>query len=398
MRFRLAMLLVVVGMTTAGARAACTLQLSDEGVVRMQSGEERTLTWNAVPGAASYLVEELIEGLNEPSGPDFTFGGPYTESHNYEGRDMLQFLVKHEVTYKIRFRYTVTALNRDDASFEPCKDDVLYVIEPSATLAEIAARRIVPLAGKGPGANGAQYSTALILAGTGMGTPDQEIKLYQGRIYFRPLGGVAKADDPFIEYALDGDETIVYDDIMKDLGVTGTGTIEIVPRTGWPTPLADAIIENRMADGRSTGVRVAAAWGRDLITRSETVTIGIRNENDTRLSFGVRSLGGPAHVIFQHLKSDGTSVAIENRFIEGEKTFLFPLTELFGPLATGDRIIAHYGSVDLFGAGGRVFPRAAGGLLFVTETGNHFNNPNVVYRESMDGRRYADGFDRFVIY
>src|SRR5688500_15429012 len=80
---RLAVLLLAMLTLTAAIHADCTLQLSEEGVVRLASGEQQTLSWTPVPGATSYYVESLIEGLNEPSGPDFMFGAPYTESRNF---------------------------------------------------------------------------------------------------------------------------------------------------------------------------------------------------------------------------------------------------------------------------------------------------------------------------
>lgn len=408
MRSRFVWLFVVTFAIAAPLSAQCTLQLSDQGIVRMASGSERTLTWNAVPGASSYLVETLIEGLNEPSGPDFAFGAPYTESRNVEGRSMTSMLVRHAVTYKIRFRYIVTALNRENPSFQPCTADVLYVVEPDAELASISSRRVVPIAGKSPGMNGANYSTSLIISGTGRGLPppgrEREAdaqKLYQGTIVFRPLGTHASDSDPSIAYALHGDETLVFDDVMADLGATGVGTLEIIPKNpGWPTPLVDAIVENRMQDGRRAGVRIPAAWGRDLLDTHDTVTVGIRNMTDARMSIGVRSYAGHGYLIFQHLKKDGTVAATENRFSEGDVTMLFALRDLFpGPFSPGDRITARYNTLDLRGPDGTPHLAGAKGVvLFVTETGNDFNTPNLVYLESMEGSRYANGFDPFVVY
>lgn len=405
-RWLLALAVLVLGAVAAPLSAQCTLQLSDTGIVRMQSGDERELTWNAVPGATSYLVETLIEGLNEPSGPDFTFGGPYTESRNGEGRGITKYPVRHTVLYKMRFRYTVTALNRGNPSWQPCKADVLYVVEPDLELASIAARRIVPLAGKTPGAGGANYSTALILVGTGQGTyvhPGEEEyheqnPLYQGKIVFRPLGTKASDTDPSIEYRMHGDQTLVYDDIMDRLGASGVGTIEVIPHAGRPAPMADVIIENRMPDNRKTSVRVQAATGRDLLTRSESVTVAIRNNTDARLSIGVRGLGGPSHGTFQHLRADGTEVEVVHRWLDGDITMVYPLKDLFaGPFQPGDRIDVGWGGMDLRGAEGARFRGAGGVLLFLSETGNDVATPTVIYRDSMSGRRYEDGFDRFVV-
>jgi hypothetical protein len=406
-RWRLALLALAIASMASPLFAQCTLQLSDEGIVRMNSGDERTLRWNAVPGASSYLVETLIEGLNEPSGPDFTFGGPYTESRNGEGRNLTQYPVRHSVLYKMRFRYSVTALNRENPLFQPCKDDVLYVVEPDPASVRIAQSRIIPVAGKTPGANGANFTTALVLSGTGRGTyvhPGEEEyhaqnPLYQGRIYFRPLGTASSDSDPSIPYRMHGDDTLVFDDIMETLGANGIGTIEVIAESGRPIPLADAIVENKLTDGRRAGVRIPGAWGRDLLRTNETVTIGIRNMTDARVAFGLRAMGGPGHVIFRLLRANGTEVEVVHRQARGDTTELFPLRELFtNPLSPGDRIIAGYAAHRLFGHDGIVFPSARGVVLFATETGNDFNTPNMVYLESMNGSRYERGFDQWVVY
>ena len=259
-------LLIIVA--PLAVHAQCTLSLSDEGVVRLQSWEERHLTWNAVPGASSYYVEDIVEGLNEPGPPDFTFGGPYTESRNFEGRGITSYDFSHVVLWKIHFRVRVTALNRENPAFQPCSDDVVYVVEPDNQLASIAASRYIPVAGKTPGANGAYFSTSLIIMATGRtGNPDDPnvAKIYQGRIWFRAAGTAASTSDPSIPYAVDGNETLVIDDVMAQLGATGVGTLEIVPRTGFPTPHVDAIIENHLGNGQKIGVRVPSALGRDAI-------------------------------------------------------------------------------------------------------------------------------------
>ena len=382
------------------AHAECTLQLSDSGVVRMQSGEERTLTWNSVPGASSYLVEELIEGLGDPAAPDFAFGAPYTESRNGEGKGLTSVLVRHSVLYKLRIRYIVTALNRDDAGFQPCKDDVLYVIDADQELALHASKRIVPIAGKMHGANGSDYTTALIVTGAGLGSPsdDPANKLYQGKIYFRPLGQAASTDDPSVPYALDGDETVVFDDIMQTLGANGIGSIEVVPRVGFPTPQVDAIIDNQLPGGKKTGVRIPAVWGRDQTETRDGVTVGIRNASDNRLAAGVRSLGAGGRIFFEHLSADGTRLETAERFIDGDMTVLYNFSDLFtAPLHQGDRVTFSYLGFDFRGPNGP-FPKSKGAVLFLTETGNDLNNPNVVYRDSLSHPHYSQGFDKFLVY
>jgi hypothetical protein len=245
--------------------------------------------------------------------------------------------------------------------------------------------------------NGSDYTTALIIAGAGLGgsTDDPALKLYQGRVYFRPLGTTISADDPSVPYALDGDETVVFDDIMDTLHATGIGTLEVVPKVGYPTPMVDAIIDNKLPDGKKTGVRIPALWGRDQLEIRDAMTVGIRNDTDSRLSIGVRSLGFGGHVRIHHIAADGTELESAERFIGDDMTMLYPLSTLFTqPLHPGDRITTSYLGLNF----SQPDLQAKGSILFLTETGNDLNNPNVVYRDSLSTPHYSRGFDRFLVY
>ena len=114
--------------------------------------------------------------------------------------------------------------------------------------------------------------------------------------------------------------------------------------------------------------------------------------------YGVRALAGPAFLRFTHMNAAGEVLEMVDRFAEGDVTMMFSLQDLFTqPIAPGDRITASYSSFDLFGIEGQRWPGAKGALLFLTETGNLFNNPNVVYREPLNSSRYANGFDPFLV-
>src|SRR5213075_1217787 len=82
---------------TAAAPAQCNLQLSEQGVLHLKSGEQRTVTWSSVPGATSYYTEDLIQSLGDPAAPDFALGGPYRESHNGESPNLTSYLLTHQV-------------------------------------------------------------------------------------------------------------------------------------------------------------------------------------------------------------------------------------------------------------------------------------------------------------
>ena len=387
---RLSMLLAVT-LVAATAHPQCSITLSDSGIIHLQSGQQRTVTWNTVPGATSYFVEDIAQSLGEPSAPDFAFGGAYSESRNGESPNLTAYPMTHTVLYKMTFRLRVTALNRSNPAWVPCSADAQYVFDADPVLASIASRRILPIVGKMHGMNGSDYTTALVIAGAGIATPSNGFKLYQGKIVFRPLGTRASDNDPSVDYALNGDETILYDDIMATLGATGIGTLEVIPKAGLPTPLADAIIDNRLPGGKLTGVRIPALLGRGQLTFGDTVTVGIHSTTETRLSVGVRAYGAPGSTRFEHHAANGTLIETADRFSDGDTTVLFALHDIFPNVAPGDRVIAHF----------QPLPEVRGGsnavVLFLTETGNDLNNPNVVYRDSLDYPPFSRGFEPFLV-
>jgi hypothetical protein len=403
-------LLPLLGLVTlslllaATASAQCSIQLSEQGVLHLKSGESRKVTWNSVPGATSYYTEDLIQSLGDPASPDFAFGAPYSESHNGEAQSLSSYLLVHQVLYKTTFRFAVTALNRSNPTWQPCRAEVTYVVDADANLASIASRRIVPLAGKANAMNGGSYSTALIVAGTGLGcthrnpcNPAPDENLYQGNIYFRALGQPAGESDPSIAYALNGDETLVYDDVMGQLGASGLGTIEVIPKAGYPTPQVDAFLDSRLPNGQHSNVRIAAAWGRDHLDSGGTITVGIRNTDDTRLAVGVRSYTTFGRLHIEHLASDGTSIDTQDVNVDhSETTVLYQLQTLFPSIHAGDRFVIHFQGFNFDPASGTVQGGGAA-LVFLTETGNNLNVPNLLYRDPIDENHYSQGFDYFVV-
>lgn len=381
-------------------RADCTMQLSEHGVLHLKSGERRNVTWTAVPGATSYYVQDHIENLGDPADPDFTFGGPYTESRNGEGRGITTYPFGHVVLYKMTFRLEVTALNRSDPSFHPCTADFRYVVEADTEMASVGSRRIIPLAGKTPGMGNSSYSTVLILSGT---RSANEKDIYQGRIWFRPLGTTASNQDPSIPYSIDGAETLLLDDVMDKLGASGIGTIEVIPLGPFfNTPQVDAIIDNNNANGGRVSARIPAAWGRDYLVGADSASIPIRNMTDARLSIGMRGYGDVGGLVsFVHLAADGTFIERVDDFLPGNTTKLFSPSALFKtPLRASERVVASYNGIAFDATAPGLVQIANGAkaaLIFVTETGNVVNNPNVVYRDSTSSPRYSQGFEPFLV-
>jgi hypothetical protein len=385
-----------VTLFAAPVHAACTIQLSETGEVPLASGEQRMLTWPAVPGATSYFVERIFAGVGNPKPGDFG-GGVYVEERNIEQpASNTSVMVSHIVLVDIAVRYRVTALNQSDASFQPCSASVLYRVSADARLASFANRLFVPIAGKANGAHGSSFITSLVLSGRGRGThpnspspgtPDR----FAGRIVFRPMTQTASDTDPSIPYEFNDDQSVIIDDVMSALGVTGIGSIEIIPEGG-PSPIVEAVIKNVSPDGKRYGVRLPAILGRDQMSTRliRQLSAVVRDPQQVRLSVGVRAFGS-AFVRFHLISENGDAIAAEDRFPQYDAMTLYSMQDVFGSrLKKGMRVLVDFTQ--------QIGPSEQhGGFVFLTETDNKTNDPGVIVKDYLFETRYSQGYDPFVI-
>lgn len=211
------------------ARAACIMDL------RYENGEVR---WKPVPGAERYQVQESFN--------DFvTSRNFYTKSADFK--------VEHRVTYPINVRYRVTteltvgaqALAVETTpTVAACTATITIPLDVDPEFRKLTGRAILPVVGSTPGAMGGQFKTYLKLTAS---VPGQS-----GRIVFHPAGKAAADTDPSrpFTFASTGD-TLVFDDVVAEMGQSGIGSLEIIPDAAGE-PIVP-VIEARLFNDTSIG-------------------------------------------------------------------------------------------------------------------------------------------------
>jgi hypothetical protein len=224
-----AALIAALVLSLGSARAACILDLRYEG------GEVR---WTAVPGADRYQIQESFND--------------FATSRNFFTRNT-DFRVQHRVSYPVNVRYRVTAeLTVGAQALEvertptvaACTATITIPLDVDPEFRKSTGRAILPVVGSTPGAMGGQFKTSLKLTA---GIPGQS-----GRIVFHPAGRAAMETDPSRPYtfAVPGD-TLVFDDVVAEMGQSGIGSLEIVPDAAGD-PIVPAI-EARLFNDTSIG-------------------------------------------------------------------------------------------------------------------------------------------------
>lgn len=148
---------------------------------------------------------------------------------------------------------------------------------------------VVPVAGSAPGANGARFKTILRMTGVGSGT-----------IYFRRQGTFAgNTSDLSLHYNLPATfqtpGTITLDDVVGQMGVSGIGSLDIVPDIdaagNFRAPFVDARVYNDAALGRF-GSTVPVLAGPDLFNGVLQFT-ATSEPARARTNVGLRTFSAP---------------------------------------------------------------------------------------------------------
>lgn len=119
----------------------------------------------------------------------------------------------------------------------------LLLLAVSADAQSASNTLIVPVAGSVTGANGETFRTAIRLRGHG-----------PGRIYFRGSSHFGDERDPSVAYIMhvgdEGTATVYFDDVMGAIGVSGLGSLDVVPDRPEFTFTAETYVYHQTAGGR----------------------------------------------------------------------------------------------------------------------------------------------------
>jgi hypothetical protein len=161
---------------------------------------------------------------------------------------------------------------------------VLVLISVSPSLFAASLRAVVPVVGSTQGAFGSHFKTSLQIHNR------SEVEM-RGKIVIHPAGVPATESDPSLPYVLAPHQTVSFDDVVADLGLTGLGSMDFVVEAGGvPTIVARAYDEKGEAFG-TTGVSVRAVSPRDALVAGEAASL-LAPPDLTRFRFniGIRTL------------------------------------------------------------------------------------------------------------
>lgn len=205
------------------------------------------------------------------------------------------------------------------ASAEPAGAILLVdgELAPEGTLTEVETFRIGPMvvqlsgdsdvrqgvivvAGSAQGSFGSSFKTAIQLT-----NPDWENRA-DGDLIFRRAGVPGSDSDPSIEYHLAEGETLSIADLGTAMGVSGLGSVDIVPwnRTALPV-VSTRVFNDTGATGTLGFNEPVQLRGEELRDAQVGTFITPADLANFRMNVGIRSLGEGATVIVQSITSTG---------------------------------------------------------------------------------------------
>jgi hypothetical protein len=337
---------LAVSATFAGSGfAACTLNLAKEDLGRGRSWE---LSWTPQAGAQSYTLESIRQAPN---------GTTSTRRMTVEPRSGTK--IRKEVSVQSTVPLTVTYRVTVVGGTEPCSASIDVSYPTDSTLQQAVRKSVIPLVGSARGANGSDFKTSLRLRATG---PRQS-----GILVFHPANQPASDTDPFLVYNLPGTaSTANYDDVVAAFGVSGLGSIDIIPEfdqsEGWKVPSAEVRLFNVAPEG-TYGTIEAQTQAHDFLGGNvepiEPLTVTIPTP-DLRVNLAVRSFE-PTVAEVQVLRN-GSIISMKPYDLTGDFLLFNSADNIAGiPLQPGDVVTIRMPD--------------GGGVPMYTLTDNHTNDP-----------------------
>jgi hypothetical protein len=156
---------------------------------------------------------------------------------------------------------------------------------------EVLDRRILPVVGSTPGANGTFFRTSVQLNNSGNAS-------MTGRIVFHPSGSAGSDTDPALSYSLRPGQTQSIADLLPAMGVNGVGSADIEITSG-TAPVATARVFNDAGPSGTTGFTEEAMRVEEALRAGQTAALLIPSDfTVARFNVGVRTLEEGAAVTF----------------------------------------------------------------------------------------------------
>jgi hypothetical protein len=143
--------------------------------------------------------------------------------------------------------------------------------------------RIIPVVGSTAGALGSFFKTAVQLHNPGE-TP------ISGRLVYHAQGVIGSNEDPALAYSLQPGETVSWDDLLPEIGLSGLGSADIISTEG-PLPLSVVRIFNDAGERGTTGMTEDQVALSDVLAAGdEGVLIAPPDPTAARFNIGIRTL------------------------------------------------------------------------------------------------------------
>jgi hypothetical protein len=187
---------------------------------------------------------------------------------------------------------------------------------------------IIPVARSTRGTNGVVRTSAQF-----SNPSDTEIS---GTIVFHPAGAVASADDPRTSYLLAPYESQSRKDVLANIGVSGLGSLEIIPESG-PAPASLFRIQNG-----ASSVIVPAVGEDNLMAGGAQSAVKVPSDmTGLRLEVGVRTFDAGATIWFCHHTADGTYLGGLSRVFPPNSLLQVSAAEMLGVGVNEDEMMMY---------------------------------------------------------
>ena len=270
----------------------------------------------------------------------------------------------HLTTVELPVTYRVIATNTANPS-DLCVAEATVLVHADPALDRATRRGVIPVVGTTGGLNGSLFKTSLKLAGN---------ETLHGRLVFHPIGKPGSDSDPSISYSFPAGDVLVFDDLMSAFGLTGVGSLDIIPEGTIQLPGVEARIYNQSAQGTFGTMEPvmfpAEFFGLERPPELQTPNVGVtasRISEGARVNLGIRSLADSSVVLFiRH--ADGSRSTLQKFFVAAD-------TLLMG---TPSQLAAPYVLPDLLpGDDVTLYVESGAGIPFYTVTDNRTNDPAI---------------------
>jgi len=167
-------------------------------------------------------------------------------------------------------------------------------------------RRILPVVGSTPGANGTFFRTALQLH-------NSAASVISGRIVFHPSGATGSGSDPLLAYSLLPEQTQSIADLLPAMGRSGLGTADIEVTSG-QVPVAAVRVFNDAGTAGTTGFTEELMRAEDALGPGRSGVLLLPADLIRfRFNLGVRTLETGATATLTLHDASGTVVGTVSR-------------------------------------------------------------------------------------